>query len=149
MTATDIAAWVGAIAGLAALGWQVIVWSRSGHRVKVSSTNILPVHPNGTAGDWYVQVVATNIGRMPVTVHSWGIKLGDTGERAYQFGGLPSDSLLPYRLEPGSRAVFHVLSDEVRRLHHEKRIGFTAMRPFVSLATGTEIVSSKGVPLSN
>src|SRR5262249_51913784 len=67
---------VGTAAGVGALMWGVITWRRSGPVVTVDVNQGFPAYDDHV-GEPITCVTATNSGRAPVTVTSWGLRLPD------------------------------------------------------------------------
>lgn len=145
-SATDIAAWIGAIAGVAALVWQIATWRKSSHNVKVTSTMSWFTYPDGSLSDDVVCVTARNVGAGPVTVTSWGIRLGPTREDMVVFRPLPLAATLPHRLEPGASMSVFIHAADVWRAEAEKGIPTSAMRAWVRLATDKQVFAKRGMP---
>lgn len=147
MTPTDIAAWVGALAGIAALIWQVATRRRSAHRVKVS-TAIAVTDAGRSSGDpeVYVTVEARNLGASSVDISNWGIRLAG-GENAWVRNPIPISATLPLRLEAGARVSFYFPEPSLRDIHRRTGLPYARMRPWVQLATGQTIRASRHVPL--
>jgi hypothetical protein len=145
----DVLAFVGAVAGIGALVWQIFTWRRLGHRVRVSSSNALMVHADGVSrNDDQVCVTAFNKGTSAVTITSWGIRVSDNQNAHAVRPHALSDSL-PFRLEPGAEGNFYFPSDELREYNARTRFPYGRMRPWVRLATRQTILSRRGVPLKN
>lgn len=146
----------GAVVGVIGVGVAIYYGHRSTRpsraRVKVRVTNMMPTYdlPGGgqRVGDRFIAVQAVNTGAQPVTITSWGVKV--PGDRRV-FGMRPENwaTPLPHQLEPGSDSTrFLMPADELYRLHHEQGIAFKRMRPYVTLADGTEVKANRSVPLA-
>ena len=123
-----------------------------GPRVVVRVTNAIPVYDlaDGTQepGEHFVSVEAVNTGDEAVTITGWGVKL--PGDRRMVVTR-PANwaTPLPHRLEPGSApARFVVLADELRQVEREHAVAYDAMRPYVTLANGTDVTADRSVPLA-
>lgn len=70
LTASDYAAWWGAIIATLALVWNIVVAVRSGARVKVRANSNMMIYPEDpiTAGKTYISVKAVNHGTSPTTI---------------------------------------------------------------------------------
>lgn len=145
---TTVAAWVGAIAGVAALLWQITTWRRSAHNVKVRRTQSWLTYPDGSLSPDLVCVEAKNIGASAVTVTHWGIALAPSNDNLTVINPLRGSATLPHRLEPGAQMSLFVLADELIRAKHERGVGFDDMRAWVGLATGKKVRAKRGVPVS-
>lgn len=123
-----------------------------GPRVAVRVTNAIPVYDlaDGTQepGEHFVSVEAVNTGDEAVTITGWGVKL--PGDRRMVVTR-PANwaTPLPHRLEPGNApARFVILADELRQVAREHAVAYDAMRPYVTLADGTDVPADKSVPLA-
>lgn len=147
MTATDIAAWVGALAGVGALLWQVLTWRRSSHRVKVS-TAIAVTDIGRMPGDAevYVTVEARNLGSSSVDITNWGIALARR-ENAWVNTPIPISTVVPHRLEAGAKATFYFPEPALRDAHATRKVPYTRMHPWVQLATGKTVRANRPVRL--
>lgn len=146
MNITTAAAYVGALTGPAALGWQVYSWRRSGSRVVVTCRNTLPMLPSGP-DTWFVAVQARNDGRLATTVESWGFRMHGTG---MDIGNLRPQSWsdrTPHRLEPGASASFHLEADEIRRIAREHGVPLSRVKGWVRLGDGKLRESRRPVPI--
>jgi len=116
MSASDIAAWFGAITGSVALLWDVVKWSKTGPRVRVS------VAPNMTAvgaaeillgKDPCVLVEANNVGDAKTTItHLVGFYYASWLRRVFRLKPTqtlvvpdPRPGKLPHVLDTGERWV--------------------------------------------
>lgn len=67
MTASDWAAWLGAVTGVFSLAWQIVRWYREGPRLLVRvAPNMLPYPDDG--GGPRVLIMVTNIGTVTTTL---------------------------------------------------------------------------------
>lgn len=146
MNPTDIAAWIGALAGVTALAWQVLTWRRSTHRVKVFTSNAITDVATPGRAEHYVAVEARNLGSSAVEVVRWGIAL-PRRRNMWMTNSLPISARLPYRLEPGASTTFYVEGDAVREAQRQHGVPFRGMRPFVELGTGQRVHATRAVPL--
>jgi hypothetical protein len=99
-------------------------------------------------GDWFVAVEAVNTGDRPVTITGWGVQV--PGDRRVVVTR-PENwaSALPHRLEPRADVARSLMpADELYRLHREEAIPFKKMRPYITLAGGTDLKADRSVPLS-
>jgi hypothetical protein len=140
---TDIAAWIGALSGVAALAWQIVTWRKSPHKVVVSSAHAFFGYNDGTMSDPLIAVTARNVGNAPVTIVSWGVALGK--QNAQVTSPHPGSTEIPHRLEPGSAADLHMLTSELEKHHKEFGIPYKKMRPWVRLGTGRTVFARKGI----
>lgn len=72
MTASDWAAWTGAIAGVVALAWEIVRWWREGPRLLVRTSAYMKLMPD-TDGRLLLMVWVTNVGTVTVTLTSCGM----------------------------------------------------------------------------
>ena len=131
MSATDVAAWIGALTGTGALLWDIFKWVHSGARLKVSAApNMTGV--GGTAlllGDkTCVTVEATNIGQSKTTItHVVGIQYKSLWHRLARRKPLttivvlnPSPGKLPCVLDAGERWIGMIeQNEELERMSRE------------------------------
>lgn len=70
LTASDYAGWWGAITATLALTWNIVVFIRSGARIKIRVNSNIIVFPESpiTKGKTYVSVTAINIGKSATTI---------------------------------------------------------------------------------
>lgn len=149
---------IGFVLGVLGIGASVYYGRRGsasgvrGPRVVVRVTNAIPVYdlPDGTQepGEHFVSVEAVNTGDQAVTITAWGVKL--PGDRRMVVTR-PANwaTPLPHRLEPGSApARFVIPADELRQVERKQAIAYDAMRPYVTLANGTDVPADRSVPLA-
>jgi hypothetical protein len=144
----DLLAVIGAVTGIGALVWQMFTWRRLGHRVKVTSSYVIPIYGDTPGDNDQVCVTAHNHGTSAVTITNWGIKVADN-QHAQMTRVFPSSDTIPHRLEPGAEANFYFPVGELRDYNARTGFSYDRMRPYVKLATRQTIVSRKGVPLAN
>jgi hypothetical protein len=136
---------VGALTGVASLGWQVITQRRSGRLVNVTCSYDIPLR-----GDDQVAVKVTNAGGAPVTVTNYGVSLDgkERKENLFVTAPAPWSMRLPFSVEPGGQpAELLVPVDGLRHVHQERGIPFRRMRPWVDLGDGRRVYSKRTVPL--
>lgn len=113
---------LGALTGLASLVWQAVSFVLSGGRPKVELLEAwlgTGGGVTGVPGTWpgrrppvptmdqeHLAVRVSNVGRLPLSVTSWGIKIGPT-ELSHTPGGLWNKPL-PYRLDVGEQQTWFV-----------------------------------------
>lgn len=144
---TTVAAWIGAITGIAAVVWQVATWRRSAHNVKVQRTLSWLTYTDGSLSPDLVCVEAKNVGAAAVTVTNWGISLGRNKENLTVLQPLAGSTPLPHRLESGAQMSLFVQADDVRRARHERAVPFAQMSAWVGLATGKKVNAKRGIPM--
>ncbi|WP_415962031.1 hypothetical protein [Streptomyces sp. 021-4] len=123
-----------------------------GPEITVRVINMIPTYeqPDGssTLGDHFVGVTAANTGGRPATVTGWGVKLPGN-RRMVLTKPVHWSTSLPHQLTPGGApAHFVVQADELRHLERTQGIPYKAMRPYITLADGTEILGDQSVPLA-
>jgi hypothetical protein len=92
--------------------------------------------------------MAVNTGDRAVTITGWGVKVPGNG-RVVVMRPENWSTPLPHRLEPGSDSTrFLMPADDLYRLHREQGIPFEQMRPYVTLADGTDVPADRSVPLA-
>jgi hypothetical protein len=100
---------VGALTGIASLGWQVVTQRRSGRLVNVNCTYNIPAYvgPGGQPvfADDQVAIKVTNAGGAPVTVTNYGVSMDGKERKANLFVMAPvaSSTRLPFSVEPGGQ----------------------------------------------
>lgn len=169
-TALDITTLVvaicAAVVAATALGWQVASWLLSGGRAKVELLNGAlhqfgpqwvvmppnkPLDPSAAANGFTrraIFVEVRNVGRLPITVTSWqlklpgGVKIGELNS--------PNGPKLPHRLEVGDNATWAIEVDGqlVAALHATRRmakVDDVEVRAVVSLGSGKEITTRRRI----
>jgi hypothetical protein len=147
MDPTDVAAWIGAAAGVCALVWQAATRRLPTHRVKVTRSHAWIVWGD-EIGETMLGIYAQNVGAGPVTVTGWGIDIGNGNLNATR--SVPGATPLPHRLEPGADGGWYLEADKILAVARER--GLTAQdakrwRAWVSLGTGQKIYAKRGVPV--
>jgi hypothetical protein len=138
---------IGTAAGLGALVWQVITWQLSGPVVTVDAAQGFPAY-GPEVGDQVTIVTATNSGRAPVTVNSWGLRFPD-GQKLVIPQPFPGSDALPHRLEPGSSGKWMVETIAVAETCQEHSVSYEELRAFVTLGNGRTISArEKGILLA-
>jgi hypothetical protein len=121
-------------------------------RVIVTTSNVMPLYdlPAGRRepGDHHVSVEAVNTGDRSITITGWGVKLPE-GRHIVVTHPPNWATPLPHELRPGAApARFLMLAEDLRRLERENGISYGDMRPYVTLADGTEVLADRRVPLA-
>jgi len=138
---------IGTVTGVGALAWEVITWRRSGPVVTVKVIQALPTYGDHV-GDPLTSVTATNSGRAPVTVTSWGLQLPD-GQTMFVQQPFPGSDTLPYRLEEGASGSWRVETIQVAETCRVQGIDYADLRGYVNLANGkTVFAQRKGIQLA-
>src|SRR5262245_44789962 len=119
---------IGTATGVGALVWEVITWRRSGPVVAVDVTQGLPTY-SADVGDPVTQVTATNSGRAPVTVTSWGLELPD-GQTIFVQQPFPGSDILPYRLEEGASGTWRIETIQVTETCRAHGVDYADLRGF-------------------
>jgi hypothetical protein len=111
MSATEVAAWWGAVAATLVIVWDVYKWATSGPRVRIRvEADRLMVGDPMREGETFITVRATNTGDRPTTLTNlgfsyyrswWHRKLlrKPDSNAVVTLGGTPHQ--LPHKLEPG------------------------------------------------
>ncbi|WP_028636966.1 hypothetical protein [Nocardioides sp. URHA0032] len=142
---------VGALTGIAALCAQVWAHVLSGPRVKVGLANSLPVTPSGPSR-WLLSIEASNVGRLPVTVTSFGVSFREGRKWKNMPGFHPPQALMhgpsgAHRLNDAEAVTW--LLDPVPFAKTISDVGVRNVYGFVNLATGKTIRSRKSFDLVN
>ncbi|MFJ4014457.1 hypothetical protein [Streptomyces sp. NPDC090026] len=133
-------------------GRRGIKAANHGPEITVKVTNMIPTYkqPDGssTPGDHFVGATVANTGGRPAAITGWGVRL--PGNRRMVITMPPHWSTpLPHQLTPGGAPAHLVVpADELRHLERTQGIPYTAMRPYITLADGTEILGDQSVPLA-
>ncbi|SHJ58156.1 hypothetical protein SAMN05421803_107168 [Nocardiopsis flavescens] len=163
-TALDITTLVvaicAAVVAATALGWQIASWLLSGGRAKVELLNGAlhqfgpqwivmppnkPLDPSGAANGFTrraIFVEVRNVGRLPITVTSWqlklpgGVKIGELNS--------PNGPRLPHRLDVGDSEKWAIEVDSelvaaLRATRKMAKVDDVEVRAVVSLGSGKEI----------
>ncbi len=125
----------------ASLGWQVLTWRQSGAVVSVTASTALPTYGD-RVGDPHVQITASNKGRSPVTVQSWGLKLPDDRHLAI-LEWAPWSASCPHRLEPGAAASWYVLTKAITKSSVHNGIRYQDLIAYVGLGDGRTLEAQK------
>lgn len=120
-----------------ALGWQILLYLLTSHRVKVKGIWTYAPGPLGVRRLFGVRAV--NVGRQAVTIQHFGLHIPDEGGQLVEPTGVEWDPRLPYRLEPGDEATWHLPAAGVYRTCSERRIDVKSLRPFVRLPGSKEV----------
>jgi hypothetical protein len=132
---------IGTVLGVLNFLWTLRTWVKSGPQVKVTISNDFPV-AGPDIGDLHVGINAANTGRAPITVTGVGIELPSKENMIVP--GLPYFSAtLPYRLEQGSSAAWHIPADQVWRVCKERGYSPSRLRPWVRLADGRKVYANR------
>lgn len=151
---TLVVATIGAVTGVAALGWGIAQHMLSGARVRVSLVGgwfmnggiaagplATIQRPNELLGEAVVGVVVRNVGRLPATVTVWGVKAGKLSFHSYDYQQF--NPTIPHRVEAGEEATWYVPASSVVATVHASTevLGDGQLTARVVLGTGKEITS--------
>lgn len=136
-----------AVAALS-LGWQIAVWTLEGRRVRLTLTHgamgfhgsvtgkvardgrpkdLTQVRAEGFSGEEVIGVAVTNLGRAPVRIDKYSVRMVDGGLEA-SFLGEAIGPDLPFRLPPGETETWYARASSARALVHAQR----TLRPHAS-----------------
>lgn len=136
------------VISLASLITTIVLWRRSGPRVRVTTGSAYLVFDGGVDTDTqYIAVEAANVGRAPVTISGWGIQLPGNAILA-NVDPAPWLPKLPYRLEAGASVTWHLDAATIRREAGARSVSLDVLRGFVQLATGEKVLARDPPPLS-
>ena len=126
MTASDYAAWYGAVVATALLIWDIVKWTKAGPQIKAEArAGWRTFGFEEEDGHDVTFVKATNIGDRPTTITSWGLYWQPTGVSKHDKkqwkafiikGGLVGSGEIPKKLEPGD--VWTGISKETDEFRH-------------------------------
>jgi len=100
----------------------------------------MPVHDKNGNLFYTVIVSAFNVGRGPITVSNWGIRLPDNDYLDPTFGNPPASEFsdpLPFRLESGNCGTWFMSLNDIDKRCDEYCIRRKDLIAFVELADGT------------
>lgn len=160
---TLIVAIIGATTGIASLVWQGVAFALEGARVEVlllvawmSEDGAIKGFPGSwewgqpPAPNYELELLAVEVrnkGRSPVSVTSWGVKVGEV-TMTY-----PSDPLMnkptPYRLESGASETWLAGMEQALNIARVLTAKKAVIRAEVGLATGKVVGSSNHLMISN
>ncbi len=119
MSASDWAAWTGAVAGLLALAWEVIRWRREGPRLRLHASATMRLIPD-TDPRPILMVWVTNTGTSLATLTSFTLHTFPTRWSRIRFrpsqswvtgGEFAVGGALPHELQPGQQWMAGVRQD--------------------------------------
>ena len=93
-------------------------------------------------GDPVTCVTATNSGRAPVTVTSWGLELPD-GQTMFVQQPFSGSDNLPYRLEEGASGTWRTETIRITEAAREQGGDYAGLRGFVRLANGKTVYARR------
>jgi hypothetical protein len=124
------------------LGWQIWTWRHMGSVVHVTANQSLPVY-RGEVGAPHVQVAATNKGRGPTTVTSWGLRMPDGNDMTVLYQ-LPWSSPLPFAILPdGAAGAWFVEIDKVQDACQRAGLDHRHLQAWVRLSDGRQIFAKQ------
>lgn len=145
---TSVVAWIGALAGVASLIWQIVTWREAAHNVKVKRSQSRVTFSDGSFSEDLVCVSARNVGAAAVTVTNWGITMGSQADNLTVLNPFPTSTPLPHRLESGAEMSLFVPAVDPINARDERGVPFREMRGWVGLATGKKVYAKRGVPVA-
>jgi hypothetical protein len=133
-----------------ALAWRFVDWKSIHRGVRVDIRHAVAVDDDLGVGERRViTVTASNVGRAPVAVTEWGLRLPH-GRDVVFFENMPtSGPALPLTLQPGNESTWHMMHDIVKASLADQRTNrsFT-LHGFVRLGTGRTVLSKKKITIS-
>lgn len=110
MSASDWAAWVGAVSGVVALGWEVVKWTREGPRLRLRTSPSIRVVPDQD-GRLILAVWVTNTGTAMTTLTTFALIVFKSRWRRWRTKPgqnwvvleNPVGQTLPFELRPGQQ----------------------------------------------
>ncbi|MGW6009696.1 hypothetical protein [Streptomyces sp. NPDC055210] len=117
-----------------ALIWQFITWLRNGPVIHVMTHYAIPVVDGEMSNSQYLSVSATNRGRAPATITSWGLLLPGGRTTVSASAPLPGVEPLPFRLDPYAESSWYIAADAVDQMCREGGFTARALRPYVIVA---------------
>ncbi|TIC86363.1 hypothetical protein [Nocardioides sp. GY 10127] len=138
---------VGAVTGIAALVTQIWTHALAGPRLRVTLSNSLPIYPD-REGHWVLGLDASNVGRLPVTITSYGLVFRHEGEWRKIPGFQPASAQLQgprgaHRVQDAENVTW--LLEPVPFARTLAEHGAHDAYGYVSLATGRMIRSRKAI----
>jgi hypothetical protein len=116
------------------LVWQFISWLRNGPVIRVKTHYAIPVIAGEMGGSQYLSVSATNRGRAPATITSWGLLLPDDRTTVSNSAPLPGVEPLPFRLDPYAESSWYIAAEAVDQICADGGFTHEQIRPFVVVA---------------
>ena len=140
-----VAFWI-AIAALVlsvlSLGWQIWTWRHVGALVHVTANQSIPVY-RGEVGAPHVQIAATNKGRGPTTVTSWGLRMPDGNDMTVLYQ-LPWSSPLPFAIPPGGAGgTWFLETDKAQDACQRAGLDHRQLQAWVRLSDGRQILAKQ------
>lgn len=133
-----------------ALAWRLVDW-RSIHRgVRVDIRHAVAVGEGHGVGEHRViTVTAHNVGRGPVSLTGWGLRLPHGLDVVLVEQLASSGPALPLTLQPGNEATWHMTHDAVMASLADRPIKRAfALHGFVRLGTGRTALSKQRITIS-
>ncbi|MFC8432237.1 hypothetical protein [Streptomyces sp. NPDC057253] len=116
------------------LVWQFITWLRNGPVIRVKTYYSIPVVAGQVGNSQYLSVSATNRGRAPATITSWGLLLPDDRAVVTNSAPLPGVEPLPFRLDPYAESSWYIAAEAVDQICTEGGFTHSQIRPYVIVA---------------
>jgi hypothetical protein len=106
MNPTQLAAWVGAVTGVAGLGWNIYLKLSSGPKLTVLPLADVAVIPASPGDPKFISVSVTNQGTPPTTITGFGLCVYNSWwaakrRKGSQYFGV-ENSQIPMKLEVGA-----------------------------------------------
>ncbi|HEY1445104.1 MAG TPA: hypothetical protein VGF51_09405 [Acidimicrobiales bacterium] len=148
--ASFVLAIIAVLGATIALAWRFVDWKSIHRGVRVDIRHALAVdQERGVSEHRVITVTAHNVGRAPVSVTGWGLRLRH-GQDVVFFEDTPtSGPALPLTLQPGYEATWHMMHDAVMAsLADQPTKRSFALHGFVRLGTGRTAISKKKITIS-
>jgi hypothetical protein len=94
----------------------------------------IPVIAGEMSTQQFLAVSATNRGRSPATITSWGLLLPGGLTTAAESSPLPGVEALPFRIDPYAETSWYIADDEVDRICQTRGFRRADIRPFVTVS---------------
>ena len=149
--ATFILAVCALLGMIVALAWRFADWKSVHRGIRVDIHHAVAVGEGLGVGEHRVIAVsANNVGRAPVSLTGWGLRLPH-GRDVVFFEQTPgSGPALPLTLQPGHEATWHMMLDAVvASLADRTSNRAFALHGFVRLGTGRTVLSKKKITISS
>lgn len=123
------------------LGWQIAVWTLEGRRVRLTLTHgamgrggavtgkvarngqpkdLAQVRGEGFTGEELIGIAVTNLGRAPVRIDKYSVRMLDGGMEFSPLGESIGPDL-PFRLPPGETETWYARASSARALVYASR----------------------------
>jgi hypothetical protein len=125
------------VLSVVSIAWQVKTWRESGPVVQVTANQAFLTY-GPEISDPHVDVTATNKGRAPITVKSWGLELPG-GQHMAMLEYSRMSASLPHRLEPGADASWYVETKTVTEKCASEGVRYQDLTAYVTLGDGRTV----------